>query len=66
MDRENMRAVINPWFHFLGQASSAAPAAAWFRDRMSTQAHASTTKLPQPIPMLNWPPTLFDDAILHH
>ena len=66
MDTQSMTMVTDPWLQVLDRELFALPAAAWFRDRMFAQAHASAAKLPQPVPMLNWPPTLFDDVVLHH
>jgi hypothetical protein len=62
MDMETLTAANDSWLQDSDGQILARPAAAWFRERTS----ASAANLPQPVPMLNWPPTLFDDVRLHH
>jgi hypothetical protein len=66
MDTEHIGAVSDSWLRVSDGQILAMPAATWFRNGMAAQAIAAAAKLPQPVPMLNWPPTLFDDVRRHH
>jgi hypothetical protein len=65
MDMEILTAANDSWLQVSDGQILARPAA-WFRDQTSAQSRSSAANLPQPLPMLNWPPTLFDDVRLHH
>ncbi|WP_428493207.1 hypothetical protein [Rhodopila sp.] len=65
MDMESLKALSDDWFQWeeLGFATRKA-----IRVHKATlaEAMASEAKELQPVPMLNWPPTLFDDVVPHH
>lgn len=65
MDMGILTAPNDVWLQFSDRQRLETPPADWPNYGISAQARAPAANLPQRLPMLNWPTTLFEDVRLH-
>jgi hypothetical protein len=66
MDMQIVRAANDYWVQISDRQVLALRAVSWFSNGSASRSDGGPNEARQPVPMLDWPATLFDDATVYH